>query len=89
MRLRPLSGGPVGANPKQLSVRVVKAAQLMPSSDSSSHRHRGLELVAPYVVVEVDEPGQKFVTRPGVVCPIKRGPSAGGANVEWDQDFVL
>lgn len=80
---RPLSftSGPVmGAHPKQLLVHVTRATQLSASSFSRAHALKRQQLLAPYVVVEVDEPGQRFVTTGGDV----RGTSA-----QWNQEFTL
>lgn len=60
-----------GSVSRQLSVRIVKATQ-MGISDVSGRE--------PYVVVEVDEPSQRFRSRAG----------EGDENViEWNQDCLL
>ena len=76
------ASGPAGANPRRLSVRVARGTQLTPSSHSSSHKHRGLGLVSPYVVVEVDEPGQRSVTAGGDIHSM-------GSGAEWNEEFIL
>ena len=74
---------------RQLSVRVVKATQLMPSAESvpaSSRPPSTAALAArmrPYVVVEVDDPRQRFKTDVG------RPDGVVATTTEWNQDCLL
>ena len=73
------TGAYKGSVSRQLSVRIVKATGMGPGSGGGNDVTSGGGR-EPYVVVEVDEPSQRFRTTAG----------EGDDNVmEWNQDCLL
>lgn len=67
----------LGGKLRQLSVKVIKATQLT----AAGNRDRSSRLVDPCVVVEVDEPSQRFKTEPAK--------TVSADVVEWSQECTL
>ena len=59
---------------RQLSIKAVKASKLAKEGEEKD------PFVTPYVVIEIDEPSQRFRSEPG---------SVDGKICQWNQECIL